>query len=97
MELDMHRGPSNLPTPPPDNIAEEELSKPGLTKFDSGMDIDFHHDPLHSPLSPGQPSVPKEVSKTPQSAVKEGGEEGVKDVERRKPSVDDFDFLTTLG
>lgn len=91
----MHRGLSNLPTPPPDNITEEVRSKPDSTRFDSGMDIDFQGGSLHSPVSSGQPPVSQEVSKTTIQPVAK--EEDTKDTEWRKPSVDDFDFLTTLG
>lgn len=90
----MHRGPSNLPTPPPDNITEEERSKPCITRFDTGiMDIDFQGDSLHSPVSSSQPPVLRGVSKNI-SAIKE---EETKDAEWRKPSVDDFHFMKTLG
>lgn len=91
----MHRGPSNLPTPPPDNITEEERSKPGLARFDTGMmDIDFQGDLLHSPISSSQPPISRGVSKNIQPIVKE---EEMRDAEWRKPSVDDFHFMKTLG
>lgn len=90
----MHRGPSNLPTPPPDNITEEERSKPCLARFDTGMmDVDFQGDSLHSPISSSQVPVLRGVSKNI-SAIKE---EEMKDAEWRKPSVDDFHFMKTLG
>lgn len=90
----MHRGPSNLPTPPPDNITEEERSKPCLTRFDTGMmDIDFQGDSLHSPISSSQPSTLRGVSKNISTIKKEE----MKDAEWRKPSVDDFHFMKTLG
>lgn len=89
----MHRGPSNLPTPPPDSISEEERSKPGLARFGPEMDIDFQSDSLHSPVPSVQPPVSQETPKPTQPVV----EEEMKDAEWRKPSVDDFDFLTTLG
>lgn len=93
----MHRGPSNLPTPPPDSITEEERSKPGL-KFDSGMDIDFQSDSLHSPVSSAQPPVSQlESTISTTTAQADFKEEMKNDSEWRKPSVDDFDFMTTLG
>ncbi|KAH0604740.1 uncharacterized protein H6S33_006408 [Morchella sextelata] len=98
MEPNMHRGPSNLPTPPPDSITEEERSKPGL-KFDSGMDIDFQSDSLHSPVSSAQPPVSQLESTTSTTTTTQTDfkEEMKDDSEWRKPSVDDFDFMTTLG
>lgn len=91
----MHRGPSNLPTPPPDNITEEDRSKPSITRFDTGMmDIDFQGDSLHSPVASSQPPVSRGVSKNIQPIIKE---EEMKDTEWRKPSVDDFHFMKTLG
>lgn len=90
----MHRGPSNLPTPPPDNITEEERSKPCLARFDTGMmDINFQGDSLHSPVSSSQPPTSRGA---PKNIPVVKGEE-MKDAEWRKPSVDDFHFMKTLG
>ncbi|CAZ79515.1 unnamed protein product [Tuber melanosporum] len=43
--------PLSLPTPPPDKLLDEGPAIAELDKVDSGMDIDFQSDSLHTPVS----------------------------------------------